>query len=65
MCAWIYVSDITHNTDPDNRDIDPNLTTNLTRKWFQTIFIIESSLNFGTKGQSKLKLLLGLLILDN
>ena len=41
------------------------LQLNLTRRWFQTIFIIEIRLNFGTKGQSKLKLLLGLLIIDN
>ena len=38
---------------------------NLMRMWFQTLFIIEPRLNFGTIHQSKLKQLLGLLILVN
>ena len=38
---------------------------NLTRRWFQTLFIPELCLNFGTERQIKLNLLLGLIILVN
>ena len=37
----------------------------LMRGWFQTLFLLELRLNFGTKRQRKLKLILGLIILAN
>ena len=37
----------------------------ITRRWFQSIFIVELRINFGTERQIKLKLILGLLIVAN
>ena len=41
------------------------LQINLMKRWFQILFILVLCLNFGTKRQRKLKLILSLLILAN